>query len=71
MTHRFQAIMSKRKMRDAWLENDEFVPWLCRVEADPTKAWCNICKKEFGAEISTIKRHRVSTVNVQSCKQFR
>lgn len=49
----------KRKMRDEWLLNEEFSPWLTRVEGDPEKAFCSMCNKELNAELSTIKRHKV------------
>lgn len=45
-------------MRDEWLSDQEFSPWLTRVEGDPEKAFCATCNKEFNAELSTIKRHK-------------
>ena len=49
----------KHKMRDEWLSVQELSPWLTRVEGDPEKAFCATCNKEFNAELSTIKRHKV------------
>lgn len=34
---------NKRKLRDAWLEMEEFKPWQARVDGDPTKAYCMKC----------------------------
>ncbi|KAK3884227.1 hypothetical protein Pcinc_011503 [Petrolisthes cinctipes] len=60
---------TKRKMREEWLLNNEFRPWLRCVEADSTRARCITCKKEFGAELSTIKRHKASHMHV--CNEAR
>ncbi|XP_066963439.1 uncharacterized protein [Macrobrachium rosenbergii] len=54
----------KRKMRDDWLANEDFSPWLSRVEGDPEKALCNICNKQFNAELSTIKRHKTRKAHI-------
>lgn len=65
-----QVVMApKRKMRNEWLLKEEFTPWLTRVEGDPEKAFCTTCNKEFHAELSTIKRHKVTTDWVGGCYQ--
>ena len=48
-----------RKFKDAWLEIEDYSQWLERVQGDPTKASCSTCNKEFNAEITTVKRHKV------------
>lgn len=54
----------KRKLRDEWLANQDFRPWLSRVEDDPTKAKCTTCQKEFNAALTTIKKHKVKFFGV-------
>lgn len=51
----------KRMMRDDWLNDEDFSPWLTGVVGHPEKALCNLCNKQFNAEISTIRRHKVSS----------
>ncbi|KAK3883501.1 hypothetical protein Pcinc_012200 [Petrolisthes cinctipes] len=60
------SMACKRKLRDDWLLNVQFRPWLTRVEGDPTRASCNVCKKEFSAELSTIKRHKSSHAHIRN-----
>lgn len=45
----------KRKLREAWMQNEEFKPWLSRVEGDPTT-----CNLEISAELSAINRHKMT-----------
>ncbi|KAG7164301.1 hypothetical protein Hamer_G003463 [Homarus americanus] len=40
------VMASKRSFRDAWLNNEDFQPWLSRVEDNPSRAFCKICKRE-------------------------
>ncbi|KAK4325223.1 hypothetical protein Pmani_004182 [Petrolisthes manimaculis] len=64
---------AKRKMRDEWLVNDDFRPWLTRVEREPTRAYCTTCNTEFSAELSTIKRHKFSLKgsHMHTCNEAR
>lgn len=50
--------------QDKWLSDDSFKLWLGRVPGSPTKAYCNFCHKELGAEITSLKRHRLSKQHV-------
>lgn len=50
----------KRKFRDAWLDNDAYRDWLGRVEDNPNKAKCTVCHADFAADITSIKRHKLS-----------
>ena len=50
----------RRRFQDRWLSNENFKPWLARVEDSNAKAYCKICKKILSAEISSLKRHRIS-----------
>ena len=50
---------NKRKLRDAWLEMDDFKDWLARVDGDLTKACCTKCQKTFAGDLTTVKRHMV------------
>ncbi|KAK3885522.1 hypothetical protein Pcinc_008354 [Petrolisthes cinctipes] len=54
----FAEMAPKAKFRQDWLLNQEFQPWLTRVEGDSTKAFCNACKRTLGAEITSIKRQK-------------
>lgn len=58
---------TKRKMREEWPLNNEFRPWMRCVEGDRTRARCTTCKTEFGAELSTIKRHKVCYSTMHEC----
>ncbi|KAK4301128.1 hypothetical protein Pmani_026296 [Petrolisthes manimaculis] len=49
----------KRTFKNEWLSIEDYNQWLERVQGDPTKASCSTCHKEFNAEITTIKRHKV------------
>lgn len=51
------AVASKRKFRNAWLEQGLFKAWLEPVEDDPHKARCKVCKSFLAAEINSLKRH--------------
>ncbi|XP_042237675.1 protein ZBED8-like isoform X2 [Homarus americanus] len=53
----------KRSFRDAWLDIEDFQPWLCCVEDNPSRAFCNICKREVSAELTAIKRHKTSKMH--------
>ena len=50
----------KRKFCNAWLTDPEFVDWIEKDDTSEYKARCKICKRSFGAEITTLKRHLVS-----------
>ncbi|XP_037789956.1 uncharacterized protein LOC119585357 [Penaeus monodon] len=52
--------MSKRKLRDEWLLNHDFKPWLNRIYGNPTEAYCSKCHKTLNAELTTIRRHMKS-----------
>lgn len=39
------AMSFKRKMRDEWLEKEEFKEWLAKVDDDPTKAHAPSARK--------------------------
>lgn len=54
---------SKRKFRDAWMDNPDFSVWLTRVEGNDTKAYCNICRRELSAEITAIKCHKSTHIH--------
>ncbi|KAK3878241.1 hypothetical protein Pcinc_017115 [Petrolisthes cinctipes] len=58
----------KAKFRQDWLLNQEFQPWLTRVEGDSRKAFCNACKRTLGAEITSIKRHKTSQHHIAACR---
>ncbi|KAG7175295.1 hypothetical protein Hamer_G001348, partial [Homarus americanus] len=46
---------AKRSFRDVWLNNEDFQPWLSRVEDNPSRALCKICQREVSAELTAIK----------------
>ena len=48
----------KRNFRDAWMENEDYRQWLAKVEGNPHKARCNVCKTEFLACVKSLKRHK-------------
>lgn len=50
----------RRKFRDAWMDKDDYREWLRRVEDIPNKAKCVVCNVDFAAEITSIKRHKIS-----------
>lgn len=50
--------------QEKWLSEDNFKLWLGRVPGSPTKAYCNFCYKHLGAEITSLKRHRLSKQHV-------
>lgn len=50
----------KRSFRDAWLDQEAYRDWLGRVEDDPHKAKCTVCQSVFAADITSVKRHKVS-----------
>ncbi|KAK3880178.1 hypothetical protein Pcinc_015309 [Petrolisthes cinctipes] len=56
---------TKRKLRQEWLMNRDFQPWLSPLENDPTKAFCSTCKTQMNAELTTIKRHKTSRLHVK------
>ncbi|XP_042884051.1 uncharacterized protein LOC122260719 isoform X1 [Penaeus japonicus] len=60
------AMASKRKIRDEWLQNKEFQPWLSKVDGEPTKAFCNKCQKIFAASLTTIRRHMETQIHAAS-----
>lgn len=60
----FSVMANKRKLREEWLHNEEFQPWLTRVDGDDTKAFCSKCHKTFDAGLTTIKRHMVRNIYV-------
>ncbi|KAG7162301.1 hypothetical protein Hamer_G007815 [Homarus americanus] len=57
------VMAAKRSFRDAWLNNEDFQPWLSRVEDNPSKALCKICKREVSAELTAIKRHKTTKMH--------
>lgn len=57
---------SKRKFRDAWLLNPDFTTWLTRVDGNDGKAYCTMCRREFSAEITAIKRHKSTHVHARN-----
>ncbi|KAK3886676.1 hypothetical protein Pcinc_009193 [Petrolisthes cinctipes] len=64
----FAEMAPKAKFRQDWLLNQEFQPWLTRVEGDSTKAFCNACKRTLGAEITSIKRYKTSQHHIAACR---
>lgn len=61
---------SKVIFRDTWLQNPDLQPWLARKQGDPTKAYCKVCKRDVGAEISTLKRHKKAKVHINNMGKF-
>ncbi|KAK7067373.1 hypothetical protein SK128_005799, partial [Halocaridina rubra] len=53
---------AKRKIRDEWLLKEKFKPQLSKVDSDPTKAFCNKSSNLFNADLTTIKRHKMTSV---------
>ena len=51
---------NKRKFCDNWLEDDRYKSWICRVDNDPFKASCKLCKSIFIANTNSLKRHKSS-----------
>ncbi|KAK3877360.1 hypothetical protein Pcinc_017915 [Petrolisthes cinctipes] len=60
---------TKRKLRQEWLMNRDFQPWLSPLENDPTKAFCSTCKTQMNAELTTIKRHKTSRLHVKQLQE--
>ncbi|KAG7159010.1 hypothetical protein Hamer_G006422 [Homarus americanus] len=54
---------AKRSFRDAWLNNEDFQPWLSRVEDNPSRALCKTCKREVSAELKAIKLHKTTKMH--------
>lgn len=50
----------KRTFRDAWLHDDELRVWLRKVVGNPHWAYCHACRSDMSAEITSIKRHKMS-----------
>ncbi|KAG7171362.1 hypothetical protein Hamer_G013832 [Homarus americanus] len=57
------VMAAKRSYRDAWLNNEDFRPWLSCVEDNPSRAFCKICKREVRAELTAIKRHKTTKMH--------
>lgn len=58
----------RARFQDRWLSSEMFKPWLARVDDSPSKVYCKICKKVLSAEISSLKRHRLSKTHEDRCK---
>ncbi|KAG7160728.1 hypothetical protein Hamer_G024960 [Homarus americanus] len=54
---------AKQSFRDAWLNKEDFQPWLSRIEDNPSRAFCKICKREVRAELTAIKRHKTTKMH--------
>ncbi|CAL4112999.1 unnamed protein product [Meganyctiphanes norvegica] len=52
-----------RKLRDEWLQMDDFKPWLEKVDGDPYRAFCNICSKTFDSTLTQLKRHKNTKIH--------
>lgn len=61
---------AKRKLRNPWLENEDFKPWLSRVEGDPSRAFCTTCKRDISAELTAIKRHKVTRMHITNVEKL-
>ncbi|KAG7162985.1 hypothetical protein Hamer_G002021 [Homarus americanus] len=57
------VMAAKRSFRDAWLNNEDFQPWLSCVEDIPSRAFCKICKREVSAELTAIKHHKTTKMH--------
>lgn len=51
----------KQKFRKEWLSINIFKNWLQPVINNPLKAYCCYCKVEFVTELTTVKKHALST----------
>ncbi|KAG7173314.1 hypothetical protein Hamer_G026587 [Homarus americanus] len=54
------VMAAKWSFRDAWLNNEDFQPWLSHVEDNPSRA---LCKREVSAELKAIKRHKTTKMH--------
>nr|BDT63036.1 MAG: hypothetical protein [Trachysalambria curvirostris nimavirus] len=63
-------MVPKRKFRHVWMTDPAFQPWLSSVEDDPEKASCIFCKKQFGALLTTITRHRETKIHIYNARKF-
>lgn len=47
----------KQKLRDVWLQMEEFRPWLRRDPDDSYRAHCRFCKCCVNTKISDLRAH--------------
>lgn len=52
--------MPKRKFREEWLRDEDFMEWIRKVDGDDYKAFCSVCRMTLVTEISTLKRHHTT-----------
>ncbi|XP_076064370.1 zinc finger protein 862-like [Oratosquilla oratoria] len=60
----------KRKFRDVWMADPAFQPWLSSVIEDPEKASCVFCKRQFGAHLTAITRHKETKMHILNAQKF-
>lgn len=57
----------KRSFAKAWLSDDRYKSWICKVSSDNSLYYCNICNKNFPCS-SYVSRHVDSACHKNSIK---
>ncbi|KAL5237562.1 hypothetical protein ACI65C_004972 [Semiaphis heraclei] len=50
----------KQKFRSEWMDHQDFKDWLAPVIGEPLRAKCKICEIELTAELTVLKKHKIS-----------
>lgn len=55
-----------QKFRKEWLKCKSFNSWLCELPADPTKAYCKLCKCEIQAKYCQLVNHKKTNKHISA-----
>ncbi|XP_042205217.1 uncharacterized protein LOC121854588 [Homarus americanus] len=59
-----------KKLKAAWLHYEEFKDWHWRVESNPNRAYCRSCRTDLSAEISSLKRNKISHMHNRNVERM-
>lgn len=57
-------ISTRPSFQEHWLRDSQFKGWLVGIDGTTSKAYCRLCHKKLSAEITSLKRHRLSQKHV-------
>ncbi|KAF0696484.1 Uncharacterized protein FWK35_00036827, partial [Aphis craccivora] len=61
----------KQKFRSEWMDQQDFKDWLTPVIGEPLRAKCKICVIELTAELTVLKKHKISQKHKLSARSIK
>lgn len=60
----------KQKLRDSWLQKEEFKNWIRKDNSDDTKAYCSYCKSSITAKLYDLRTHAATKKHLSRVNSF-